>query len=98
MNDNAVLSPLLMIFNVENNCEGDEVDYGLSGIFYREILSAENRKNLIANIIKTMKNNAELQKDDRIKKQLYHFFRIDTLLGLTIAEALKVKVASVLLS
>lgn len=86
-------TPLLMNLNAGSWSYDDEP---LSGTFYKEMLSPEEKVNLIRNIIKTMQGLDLPDKDQVIRQQLYHFFKIDTLLGMAVAEGLKVKITSVL--
>lgn len=86
-------TPLLMNLNVGSWSAEDEP---LSGTFYKEMLSPEEKVTLIGNIIKTMQNLKVPDKEEVIRQQLFHFFEIDTLLGMAVAEGLKVKITSVL--
>ncbi|GLU50577.1 catalase-related domain-containing protein [Dyadobacter frigoris] len=92
------ISPLLMNLNATEGFSVNEGDYNLSGIFYREMLSDEDRINLVCNIVCSLKGINNSQKEEIIKEQLYHFFKIDTKLGLAVADGLKVKVGAFLLS
>lgn len=89
------ISPLLMNLN---GFSENEDDYNLPGLFYREMLSDEDRINLVCNIVCSLKGIDHSQKEEMIKEQLHHFFRIDTKLGLAVADGLKVKVGTFLLS
>lgn len=89
------ISPLMMNLN---SFSGNEDDYNLPGLFYREMLSDEDRINLVCNIVCSLKGIDHSQKEEMIKDQLHHFFKIDTKLGLAVADGLKVKVGTFLLS
>lgn len=89
------ISPLLMSLN---GFSGNEDDYNLPGLFYREMLSDVDRINLARNIVCSLKKINHSQKEEMIKDQLHHFFKIDTKLGLAVADGLKVKVGTFLLS
>lgn len=89
------ISPLLMN---RNGFSENEDDYNLPGLFYREMLSDDDRINLVCNIVCSLKGIDHSQKEEMIKEQLHHFFRIDTKLGLAVADGLKVKVGTFLLS
>lgn len=91
-------SPLLMHLNALEGFSGDENDYNLPGLFYREMLTDQDRVNLVCNIVYTLKEINNAQKEEIIKEQLHHFFKIDTKLGLAVANGLKVKVGAFLLS
>lgn len=92
------ISPLLMNLNAIEGFSGNEDDYNLPGLFYREMLSDEDRINLVCNIVCSLKGIDHSQKEEMIKDQLHHFFKIDTKLGLAVADGLKVKVGTFLLS
>jgi len=72
------------------NAEGENDHYTQPGIFYREVLSAQDKKNLVSNIAKAMKGISGPKKDEIINRQLCHFFRADVGLGMAVAQALGV--------
>ncbi len=72
------------------NAEGENDHYTQPGIFYREVLSAQDKKNLVSNIAKAMKGISGPKKDEIINRQLCHFFRADVGLGMAVAQALVV--------
>lgn len=74
------------------NAEGENDHYTQPGIFYRETLSAQDKKNLINNIVGAMSGIAGPKRADIINRQLCHFFRADIGLGMSIAQALGVTV------
>ncbi|WP_159475931.1 catalase-related domain-containing protein [Dyadobacter sp. 3J3] len=92
------ISPLLMNFNTIAGFSENEEDYNLPGLFYREMLSDEDKINLVSTIVCTLKGINNSQNDEAVKDQLHHFFRIDTKLGLAVADGLKIKVGTFLLS
>lgn len=74
------------------NGEGENDYYTQPGIFYREVLSAQDKKNLVSNIAGAMKGITGAKKDEIINRQLCHFFRADIGLGMAVAQALGVVV------
>lgn len=92
------ISPFLMNLNIKGSLSENEDDYNLPGLFYREMLSDEDRINLVSNIVCSLKRIDSARKEETIKEQLHHFFKIDTKLGLAVADGLKVKVGAFLLS
>jgi catalase len=74
------------------NAEGENDHYTQPGIFYREVLSDYDKKNLISNIVGAMKGIEGPKKGEIINRQLCHFFRADIGLGMAIATALGVNV------
>jgi catalase len=74
------------------NAEGENDHYTQPGIFYREVLSDSDKKNLVSNIVGAMKGIDGPKKEEIINRQLCHFFRADIGLGMAIATALGVNV------
>jgi catalase len=74
----------------DRNAEGENDHYSQPGIFYREVLSDYDKKNLVSNIIGAMKGIDGPKKADIINRQLCHFFRADIGLGMAIAQGLGV--------
>ncbi|MDI9320307.1 MAG: catalase [Phycisphaerales bacterium] len=74
------------------NAEGENDHYTQPGIFYRETLSAQDKKNLINNIVGAMSGISGPKRADIINRQLCHFFRADIGLGMSIAQGLGVTV------
>ena len=74
------------------NAEGENDHYTQPGIFYREVLSEQDKKNLISNIVGAMKGIDGPKKNEIINRQLCHFFRADIGLGMAIASGLGVSV------
>jgi len=70
------------------NAEGENDHYTQPGVFYREVLNEQDRKNLVSNITGAMKGIDGPKKMDIINRQLCHFFRADIGLGMAIASAL----------
>lgn len=75
---------------------GNENDHFTQpGIFWREVLSDRDKKNLVSNVVGAMKGITGAKKDEIINRQLCHFFRADIGLGMAIAQGLGVDVNSV---
>jgi catalase len=70
------------------NGEGENDHYSQPGIFYREVLSAQDKKNLVSNISGALKGVTGPKKDEIINRQLCHFFRADIGFGMAVAQAL----------
>ena len=78
----------------DRNGEGENDHYTQPGIFYREVLSEQDKKNLVSNIAGAMKGIDGPKKSEIINRQLCHFFRADIGLGMSIALALGVDMSS----
>ncbi|RFM29450.1 catalase [Deminuibacter soli] len=74
----------------DRNGEGENDHYSQPGIFYREVLSAEDKQHLVHNFVSAMKGIDGPRKEDIINRQLCHFFRADIGLGMAIAQGLGV--------
>jgi catalase len=85
----------MIVDNYDRNAEGENDHYSQPGIFWREVLNEQDRKNLISNVVKAMKGITGPKKDEIINRQLCHFFRADIGLGMAIAQGLGVDVSSV---
>jgi catalase len=72
------------------NAEGENDHYSQPGIFYRNVLNEEDKKNLVHNIVASMSGITGPKKDDIINRQLCHFFRADIGLGMAVAAGLGV--------
>jgi catalase len=76
----------------DRNAEGENDHYTQPGIFYREVLSPEDKQHLVHNIVAAMSGIQGPKKVEIINRQLCHFFRADIGLGMGIAQALGVNV------
>lgn len=70
--------------------ENDNDHYTQPGNLYRNAMSEEDRKNLVSNIVSSMSGITGVKKDEIIKRQLCHFFRMDDQLGNAVATGLGV--------
>jgi len=86
--------PLEMDSNVagwyDRNAAGENDHYSQPGVFYREVLSEYDKKNLVSNIIGDMGCISGPKRAEIINRQLCHFFRADIGLGMAIANGLGV--------
>lgn len=78
----------------DRNAPGEDDHYSQPGVLFRDVLSREDKSNLIGNIIDAMKSIDGVRKDEIINRQLCHFFRADMTLGLAIAKGLDIDVSS----
>lgn len=76
----------------DRNGEGENDHYSQPGIFYREVLSAADKKNLVLTIAGAMSGISGEKRSEIINRQLCHFFRADIGLGMAVAQALGVNV------
>jgi len=74
----------------DRNAEGENDHYTQPGIFYRDVLSEYDKKNLVSNVVGAMKGIDGPKKSEIINRQLCHFFRADIGLGMAIAQGLGV--------
>lgn len=76
------------------NGAGDNDHYTQPGIFYREVLSEQDKKQLVSNIVGAMRGIEGPKRADIINRQLCHFFRADIGLGMAIAQGLGLDASS----
>lgn len=74
----------------DRNGEGENDHYTQPGIFYREVLSDYDKRNLVSNIVGAMSGIEGPKRNEIINRQLCHFFRADVNLGMAIAAGLGV--------
>jgi catalase len=72
----------------DRNTEGENDHYTQPGIFYRQVLNEQDRKNLVNNIVGAMNGISGPKRAEIINRQLCHFFRADIGLGMAIAQGL----------
>jgi len=78
------------------NAPGEDDHYTQPGIFYREVLSAQDKQHLVSNIAGAMGGISGPKKDEIINRQLCHFFRADIGLGMAVAQALGINLEKVM--
>lgn len=76
----------------DRNGPGENDHYSQPGNFYREVLSPQDKKNLVGNIAGTMSGITGPKREEIINRQLCHFFRADIGLGMAVALAMGVNV------
>jgi catalase len=76
----------------DRNAEGENDHYTQPGIFYREVLNEQDRKNLISNIISSMSGISGPKRAEIINRQLCHFFRADIGFGMAVAAGLGISI------
>ncbi|MEO6168824.1 MAG: catalase [Chitinophagales bacterium] len=72
--------------------ENDKDHYTQPGLLYRKAMNAQDRKNLVSNIVGAMKGISGEKKEVIINRQLCHFFRADIQLGMAVASGLGVTI------
>jgi catalase len=80
----------------DRNGPGEDDHYTQPGIFFREVLDATGKQHLIENIVGAMSGITGPKRAEIINRQLCHFFRADTGLGMGVAEGLGVDVTKVM--
>ncbi len=75
----------------DRNGEGENDHYSQPGIFYRNVLSENDKKNLVHNIVASMSGISGPKRELIVNRQLCHFFRADIGLGMAVAAGLGVK-------
>jgi len=72
--------------------ENDNDHYTQPGILYRTVMSEQDKKNLVSNIVNSMKGISGEKKDEIINRQLRHFYLADKQLGMSVAKGLGVNI------
>jgi catalase len=72
--------------------ETDDDHFTQPGLLYTKAMNADQRQNLVNNIVSSMKGITGIKKDEIINRQLCHFFRANIDLGMKIARALQVNI------
>ena len=75
-----------------NRNENDDDHYTQPGLLYTKAMTDDDRKNLVYNIIASMKGISGPKKEEIINRQLCHFFRANIELGMKIAMGLQVNI------
>lgn len=70
------------------NGDGENDHYSQPGIFYREILSTDDKKSLVNNIVSALKGVEGAKRSEILNRQLCHFFRADIGFGMAVAQGL----------
>jgi catalase len=80
----------------DRNGEGENDHYSQPGIFFSRVLSDEDRRHLVDNLLASLSNVGGPKKDLILNRQLCHFFRADLRLGMAIAKGLGIDAESVM--
>lgn len=72
--------------------ENDNDHYTQPGDLYRDVMTEQDRGNLISNIVSSMRDISGRKKDVIIDRQLCHFFRVDLQLGMAVAKGLGITI------
>ncbi|OYU94582.1 MAG: catalase [Bacteroidetes bacterium B1(2017)] len=72
----------------DRNGPGDNDHYTQAGILFTKVMSENERKNTIANIVDSMSGIIGEKKNEIINRQLCHFYRMDKAIGADIAKGL----------
>jgi catalase len=76
----------------DRNAAGEDDHYTQPGILFSKVMTAQEKKNTIANIIGAMSGITGPKREEIINRQICHFSRADSALGTVIAKGLGVKV------
>jgi len=76
----------------DRNGANDNDHYTQPGILFRKVMTDDEKKNTIANIVGAMSGISGPKRDEIINRQLCHWFRADIGLGMAIAQGLGVAV------
>lgn len=74
----------------DRNGANDNDHYTQPGNLYRKVMTDDEKKNTVANIVGAMSGISGPKKDEIINRQLCHFFRADIGLGMSVAQGLGV--------
>lgn len=72
----------------DRNGPKDDDHYTQPGWLFNRVMNDYDRHNLVSNIVDSMSGISGPQKDKIINRQLCHFFRVDTKLGIAVAKGL----------
>ena len=82
----------------DRNASGDDDHYTQPGWLFNKVMSAQDKKNLINNIVASMKGITGPKREEIINRQISHFSRADTNLGLGVAKGLGVEIQEKVMS
>jgi len=68
--------------------ENDDDHFTQPGLLYRNAMNEQDRIHLISNIVSSMKGISGDKKEEISNRQLCHFFRADSQLGMAVAKGL----------
>ena len=76
----------------DRNGKGDNDHYTQPGILFKKVMTDEERKNTVSNIVGSMMGIEGEKKSEIINRQLCHFFRMDIGLGMAVAQGLGITI------
>jgi catalase len=82
----------------DRNGEGENDHFTQPGNLFRDVMTDEQKKNTISNIVGAMSGISGPKKELIVNRQLCHFFRADAALGTSVANGLSVDINAVLAS
>jgi len=68
--------------------ENDDDHFTQPGLLHRNAMNEQDRIHLVSNIVSSMKGIVGEKKDEIMNRQLCHFFRADSQLGVAVAKGL----------
>jgi catalase len=93
--ENYKEQPMVLDSNIADwynrNAEGEDGPYTLPGILFSKVMTEQEKKNTIKNIVSSMSGISGPKKDEIVNCQLCHFFLPNVEFGLGIADGLGVK-------
>jgi len=72
--------------------ENDDDHFTQPGLLYSKAMNEQDRMNLVSNIVSSMNGISGEKKDEIINRQLSHFFRADSNLGMAVAKGLGITI------
>ncbi|MBI1938012.1 MAG: catalase [Ignavibacteriales bacterium] len=88
--------PMILDSNIadwyDRNAEGGNDHYTQPGWLFNKVMTKEEKLNTINNIVSSMSGITGPKRDEIINRQLCHFFRASTELGIAAADGLGVKI------
>ena len=72
--------------------ENDDDHFTQPGLLFSQVMNEQERKNTVINIVSSMRDINGEKKDEIINRQLCHFFRADSQLGMAVAKGLGVTI------
>jgi catalase len=72
--------------------ENDDDHFTQPGILYRSVMNESDKENLVSYIVGSMSGISGVKKDKIINRQICHFYRADSQLGLEVAKRLGVTI------
>lgn len=76
----------------DRNGEGENDHYTQPGIFFRDVLSADEKTAQVNNFVGSLKNVSGSKREVILNRQICHFFRADVELGTRIAQGLGIEI------